>query len=90
MALIKKYGMGWIPDYPDLRDYTDQPEDIKLAFWGKGLLKVKSLPSSTDLRPWCLPVENQGNIGSCTAHAGAGVIEYYERKAHRYIAAFPL
>jgi C1A family cysteine protease len=26
-------------------------------------------------------VENQGGLGSCTAHAGAGIIEYYERKS---------
>jgi len=74
-------GMGWIPDYPDLRDYTDQTEEIKLALGPKRSLKAKSLPASMDLRPWCSPVENQGNIGSCTAHAGAGMIEYYERKA---------
>ena len=41
----------------------------------------KALPSSSDLREWCSPVEDQGNLGSCTANAGAGVIEYYERKA---------
>ena len=41
----------------------------------------KALPSSADLREWCSPVEDQGNLGSCTANAGAGVIEYYERKA---------
>ena len=39
------------------------------------------LPSSVDLRPWCSPVEDQGYIGSCTANAGVGLIEYYERKA---------
>jgi C1A family cysteine protease len=43
--------------------------------------KAKSLPLSIDLREWCSPVEDQGGIGSCTAHAGAGVIEYYERKS---------
>ena len=39
------------------------------------------LPSSVDLRPWCSPVEDQGMLGSCTANAGVGIIEYYERKA---------
>jgi C1A family cysteine protease len=34
-----------------------------------------------DLRGWCSPVEDQHNLGSCTANAGAGIIEYYERKA---------
>ncbi len=34
-----------------------------------------------DLREWCPPVKDQGNLGSCTAHAGTGVLEYYERRA---------
>jgi C1A family cysteine protease len=38
-------------------------------------------PSSVDLRPWCSPIENQGALGSCTAHAAVGVVEYYERRA---------
>jgi len=42
---------------------------------------VPSIPSLADLRKWCSPVEDQGHLGSCTANAGAGVIEYYERKA---------
>lgn len=28
-----------------------------------------------------LTLENQGNLGSCTAHAAMGIIEYFERKA---------
>ncbi len=34
-----------------------------------------------DLRKWCSPVENQGSLGSCTAHAGVGVIEYFQNRA---------
>ncbi len=33
-----------------------------------------------DLREFCSPVENQGAIGSCTAHAAAALIEYYENR----------
>ena len=33
-----------------------------------------------DLRPTCSPVENQGNLGSCTGNALAGAIEFLERK----------
>lgn len=91
-----KHGMGWLPDYPDFRDYTEETEEIKTilkssksAKSGKAAKKNKKrsvitaskLPASVDLRPWCSPVEDQGNLGSCTAQAGAGVIEYYERKA---------
>jgi C1A family cysteine protease len=43
--------------------------------------KGKSSPVSVDLREWCSPIEDQGALGSCTAHAGVGVIEYYERKS---------
>ena len=73
--------MGWIPDYPDFRDYTEKTEEIRLVFGAKGGVKVKSLLVSVDLREWCSPIENQRNLGSCTANAGVGVIEYYERKA---------
>jgi C1A family cysteine protease len=77
-------GMGWLPDYPDFRDYTaDQPR-IKSMLHKVGLKgtgKV-SLPVTVDLRPWCSPIENQGALGSCTANAGIGIVEYFERRAY--------
>jgi len=39
------------------------------------------LRPSLDLRDSCSPVEDQGQLGSCTAHAGVGLVEYYERRA---------
>jgi C1A family cysteine protease len=77
----KKYGMGWIPDYPDFRDYTEKTEEIRVVLGPKELMKAKGPPISVDLREWCSAIENQGTLGSCTAHAGAGIIEYYERKS---------
>jgi len=84
---MKRY--GWLPDYPDFRDYTEETEEItsirKSPAQAKkrgAKAKAVSLPASTDLRPWCSPVEDQGDLGSCTAHAGVGIIEYYERKVH--------
>jgi C1A family cysteine protease len=76
-------GLGWLPDYPDFRDYTEEEKSVKPMLAKVGVTKsVKSgLPASTDLRPWCPPVENQGSIGSCTAHAGVGIFEYFELKA---------
>ncbi len=44
-------------------------------------VRASDLPASVDLREFCSPVEDQGSLGSCTANAGVGVIEYYERKA---------
>jgi len=38
-------------------------------------------PASVDLRAWCSSIENQLNLGSCTAHAGVGMAEYYQRRA---------
>jgi C1A family cysteine protease len=42
---------------------------------------MRAMPGAKDLREWCSPVEDQGSLGSCTAQAGAGVIEYYERRS---------
>jgi len=91
----EKFGLGWLPDYPDFRDYTaeqnkvsstlkrfGQKDSVKTMLADAGAAKpLKSLPAAVDLRPWCSPVENQETIGSCTAHAGVGIVEYFERRA---------
>jgi C1A family cysteine protease len=47
-----------------------------------------SLPASVDLRQYCSPIEDQGQLGSCTANATVGLVEYFERRAHgRFIDA---
>ena len=81
MDTVGKHGMGWIPDYPDFRDYTETTDEVKSVLAPTGVLKTKSPSVSIDLREWCSPIEDQGALGSCTAHAGVGVIEYYERKS---------
>jgi C1A family cysteine protease len=82
-------GTGWLPPRPDLRDYTENHKEIqnilKNAKPGtlnteRGTLNSKQ-SSVVDLRKWCSPVENQGSLGSCTAHAGVGVIEYFQNRA---------
>jgi C1A family cysteine protease len=79
---MDKINFGWLPDYPDLRDYTVDHENIKPMLEKAGVSKtVSDLPASTDLREWCSPVEDQGELGSCTANAGVGMVEYYERRA---------
>jgi C1A family cysteine protease len=89
-------GMGWLPDYPDFRDYTVERNEVApglqllgqkysvnamLEKAGVAELANVSLPGSVDLKAWCSPIEDQGNLGSCTAHAGVGIVEYYERRA---------
>lgn len=76
-----KRGMGWIPDYPDLRDYTEKTEDVRAILEAGRAKKGRAASASIDLRQWCSPVEDQGQLGSCTANAAVGVIEYYERKS---------
>ena len=61
----------WLRDKPDARDHM---------FLAPPELAAK-LPTSVDLRPYCSPIEDQGNIGSCTANAIAGLIEYRDIKA---------
>ncbi len=89
-------GMGWLRDYPDPRDYTTEHDKISPGRKSVGVKKpIKemiatlglqepeklSLPAVVDLRQWCPPIEDQGPLGSCTAHAGTGLVEYYEQKA---------
>lgn len=45
--------------------------------------KAIVLPKTVDLRSNCSPVEDQGNLGSCTGNAVAGIVEYLNRKAGR-------
>jgi C1A family cysteine protease len=80
---IKKYSMGWQRDLPDIRDYTPETKKIELLFHkSKALNPPKAgIKKSVDLSPWCSPIEDQGSLGSCTANAGVGIIEYYERRA---------
>jgi C1A family cysteine protease len=87
--------MGWLADYPDFRDYHVETDTLRNPAAGaqagetiKSLLAkigtaapVASLPAAVDLRAWFSPIENQGNLGSCTANAGVGVVEYFERRA---------
>ena len=63
-------GYGWVPDTPDHRD----------ILYGAVRRVPARLPSSVDLRPTCSPVEDQGDLGSCTGNALVGALEYLEKK----------
>ncbi len=81
--MSQKLSMGWLPDHPDFRDYHLGHNEIRAIFKGTRFENgaLPALPVSVDLRPWCSPIENQGALGSCTANAGVGLIEYYQRRA---------
>ncbi len=77
-------GTGWLPPLPDMRDYDSEHPTIvklseKLGFSNKK--KTTGLPKSVDLREWCSPVEDQLELGSCTANAAVGIVEYFQRRA---------
>lgn len=62
-------GLGWNPDRPDHRDlYYSAP------------LQSVPLPDKIDLRPQMPAVYDQESIGSCTANAIAGSIEFERMK----------
>ncbi len=65
----RKY--NWLPDQPDSRDlrYT----------WRMSKLGLTKLPQSVDLSSGCTAVENQLEVGSCTANALVGNMEYLEK-----------
>jgi C1A family cysteine protease len=49
-----------------------------------------SLPEFVDLTYWCSPVEDQGALNSCTAHAAIALMEYAQKKSSdTYIDASP-
>lgn len=83
MTEQKTYPMGWVHEYPDVRDYSPDHEVIAPLLEKTKLDRSSraKLPASVDLRKWCPPVEHQLNLGSCTAHAGVTLVEYFERRA---------
>ena len=70
-TIATKHLRGWVPDLPDHRDFLYA--DLRQP----GV----RLPSVADLRPGMSPVENQGQLGSCTANALAGALEFLEVKS---------
>ena len=79
----RRVGTGWLPPMYDPRDYTDHhPKIAELTEKLKKRSKLaKSMPAQVDWRNDCSAVENQGQLGSCTAHAVVGMVEYLERRA---------
>ena len=62
------YKLGWLPDVPDTRD---------IPF--TAIFRIpRKLPAHTDLRAGCSPVEDQENLGSCTAQALVGALEFLQ------------
>jgi C1A family cysteine protease len=68
---MPKHSFGWVPDIPDHRDFLYSAPPVNVA----------NLPSQVDLRPHCpKEVYDQGQLGSCTANAIAGALEFDQIK----------
>ena len=61
---VRRY--GWQRDLPDHRDHV----------FAAPLATLGPLPAKADLRPHCPPVYDQGQLGSCTANAISGAIQF--------------
>jgi C1A family cysteine protease len=68
MPINRKY--GWAPDLPDQRDHLYSAPQPVLA----------KLPTKKDLRSGCPRVYDQGQLGSCTANAIAGAMQFDQKK----------
>ena len=68
-------GMGWLRDLPDFRDYTAESEKVlpNLAAIGIAQPENIAVPAKIDLRAYCSPVEDQGQLGSCVANASISI-----------------
>lgn len=83
------HGMGWLPDLPDFRDcypghkdITSLHKQVSEFFQKRKLLGEPANAPSSILIPESdfSPIEDQGQLGSCTANAAVGLIEYYQKK----------
>lgn len=95
--MAKKYQFGWLRDLPDIRDF-DPGDSAKVQAGQRGAPQQKAaewlhrrmqnisregrVPQSVDLSSGFSPVEHQLSLGSCTANAGVGLLEFYERRAY--------
>jgi C1A family cysteine protease len=80
------YAMGWVRDLPDVRDFTTGHDEIAPILNSRPVgdticAEAPTLDARVDLRQWCSPIEDQRDLGSCTANASVGIVEYFERRA---------
>lgn len=77
----KALTFGWRRDLPDFRDYsTDHPKVQPILGRIGAVAPTASLPASVDLRSYCSPIKDQGDLGACTAHAGISMVEFFTKK----------
>lgn len=80
--------MGWIPDWPDPRDYTYRHHSVLTILQRLELLASTRVDEEVDLRrgddgeDFFTDVEDQGHANSSSAFAVIALAEYFERRTH--------
>lgn len=97
-------GLGWLPDVPKHKDYDAYHPEVNAAIdkndrhLAQDLESLRqgaavALPDAVDLRgkQWFSPIEKQGALNCCTAHATVALVEYFQRRASgKHIDVSPL
>lgn len=93
---FQKKGLGWLPELPKFQDYSPETKEVAKMYSGIRGLKTSlraekeksALKRTLDIRKYFTPITDQGQLGSCTAHSGAGLIQYFQKRAYgSYTAA---
>ena len=83
MTYTPKLG-GWILDERDTssdrgQDYSFTENLEKIERCGSALQETLTKMSNVlDLRPWCSPIEDQGQVGSCVGNGTVGALEFLQ------------
>lgn len=92
MSIYKIKGYGYLPDHKDNRDLRISHNKVKQALQITAKhAKSKKIHASqfskltkkkVDLRKECPRIEQQGEVGSCTANAVVGLLEYLWKQTY--------
>lgn len=83
--------MGWLPDPKDHRDLTSDSKIVKSALASTAHYSKNRMGRATpraakvNLSSNCSAIEDQGDIGSCTAQSVAGLLEFLWLRTHEEI-----
>lgn len=86
MLEFSPQGMGWIPDFPDPRDYIYQHPQVLPLLRSLKQPTTQQVPREVDLRTgdegeqFFSNAEHQGELNSSSAFAALSLVEYFERR----------
>jgi C1A family cysteine protease len=82
MVVADLLDYGWYRDLPDHRDFTPQHSVARRLLSALPPARDKQpRPTRVDLREYCLPVQDQLELATSSAHACIGLIQYFQRRA---------